>query len=98
MRQSGYGNGQMLGESLTFGRLMYYKKLADYQLFDGLYGGFSLEVGKMNRPIMPNSSSDVVTSASAFIATDSPIGPVYLGYGRASDGNGSLYLFVGYPY
>lgn len=98
MRQSGYGNGQMLGESLTFGRIMYYKKLADYQMFDGLYGGFSLEVGKMNHPLMPNSSSDVVTSASAFIASDSPIGPVYLGYGRANDGNGSFYLFVGYPY
>jgi len=98
MRQSGYGNGQMLGESLAFGRLMYYKKLADYQMFDGLYGGFSLEVGKMNHPIMPNNSSDVVTSASAFIATDSPIGPVYLGYGHASNGNGSFYLFVGYPY
>lgn len=98
LRQSGYGNGQMLGESLTFGRLMYYKKLADYQMFDGLYGGFSLEVGKMNHPLMPNSSSDVITSASAFIASDSPIGPVYLGYGHASDGNGSFYLFLGYPY
>jgi NTE family protein len=98
MRQSGYGNGQMFGESLTFGRILYYKKLADYQMFDGLYGGFSLEAGKMNHPVMPASSSDVITSASAFIATDSPIGPVYLGYGHASDGNGSFYLFLGYPY
>lgn len=98
LRQSGYGNGQMLGESLTFGRLLYYKKLADYQMFDGLYGGFSLEVGKMNHPLMPKSSSDVITSASAFIASDSPIGPVYLGYGHASDGNGSFYLYLGYPY
>jgi NTE family protein len=98
IRQSGYGNGQMLGESLTFGRVMYYKKLADYQMFDGLYGGLTLEVGKMRNPVMPASTSDVVTSTSAFIATDSPIGPVYLGYGHASDGNASLYLFVGYPY
>lgn len=98
MRQSGYGNGQMLGESLTFGRMMYYQKLADYQMFDGLYGGFTLEVGKMKNPLMPASASDVVTSASAFIATDSPIGPVYLGYGHASDGNSSFYLFLGYPY
>jgi NTE family protein len=98
LRGSGLGNGQMLGQSLTFGRVMYYQKLADYQMFDGLYAGFSLEAGKMTHPLMPDSSSDVVKSASAFIATDSPIGPVYFGYGRSDDGNDSLYTFVGFPY
>jgi NTE family protein len=98
LRQSGYSPGQMFGESLTFGRLMYYHKLVDYQMFDGLYAGFSLEMGKMDNPFMAGSPSDTVRSASAFIATDSPIGPVYLGYGAADDGNDSLYLFVGYPY
>lgn len=98
LKNSGYGSGQMLGQSLTFGRVMYYQKLADYQMFDGLYAGFSLEVGKMTHPLMPDSTSDVVKSAAAFIATDSPIGPVYFGYGRSDDGNDSLYTFVGYPY
>lgn len=98
LRNSGYGNGQMLGQSLTYGRVMHYQKLADYKMFDGLYAGFSLEVGKMTHPLMPNSSSDVIKSAAAFIATDSPIGPVYFGYGRSDDGNDSLFTFVGYPY
>lgn len=98
LRQSGYGDGQMLGESLLFGRFMYYQKLVDYKMFDGLYAGFSLEMGKMHNPLLAGNSSDVVTSAAAFIASDSPVGPVYLGYGRADDGNDSLYLYIGYPY
>lgn len=98
LRQSGYGSGQMRGESLMFGRMVYYNKLVDYQIFDGLYSGFSLEMGKMSNPLMPGSSDDAVFSASAFVATDSPVGPLYLGYGQADDGNNSFYLFLGYPY
>lgn len=98
LMQSGYGNGQMRGQTLTFGRMVYYNKLVDYQLFDGLYSGFSLEMGKMSSPLMLGSSDDAVFSASAFVATDSPVGPLYLGYGQADDGNNSFYLFLGYPY
>ena len=28
---------------------------------------------------------------------DSPIGPLYLAYGRARDGSSSLYLYIGEP-
>jgi len=97
-RQSGYAPGQMVGETLMFARMMYYYKLVDYTMFDGLYGGFSLEAGKMGKPLISSNDSDVITSASIYIATDSPIGPLYLGYGAAEDGNESLYLFLGYPY
>jgi NTE family protein len=98
LRQSRYGDGQLLGESLIFGRLMYYQRLVNYQAFDGLYAGFSLEAGKMGDPLMAGINSGVITSASVFVATDSPIGPLYLGYGIADDGNDSFYLFIGYPY
>ena len=97
LRQSGYRVGQMYGESLNFGRLMYYKKLLDYQMFDGLYTGFSLEMGRMRNPLIAGNSEDWVRSASAFLATDSPVGPVYFGYGHADDGNHSLYLYLGLP-
>ncbi|MDP2784453.1 MAG: patatin-like phospholipase family protein [Sulfurimicrobium sp.] len=98
LRQSGYRVGQLLGESLTFGRLMYYNKLKDYPVFDGLYAGFSLELGKMRHPLVPGNTTDLLKSAAVFLATDSPIGPVYFGYGRAVDGNSSFYLYLGLPY
>jgi hypothetical protein len=35
---------------------------------------------------------------SAFVAVDTPIGPVYLAYGRAAAGLGSFYFFLGRPF
>jgi len=98
LRMSGLRTGQMIGESLTYGRLMYYNKLIDYQLFDGLYAGFSLETGKMRNPLVLGNSSDLINAASIFMATDSPIGPLYIGYGHASTGSSSFYLYLGLPY
>jgi len=97
-RQSGYRTNQFLGETLKFGRLTYYNKLRDYKIFDGLYSGFSLELGQMLHPLVPSNSSNVMKSGSVFLATDTPIGPLYLGYGRASGGNSSLYLYLGILY
>ena len=98
LRQSGLRLGQLTGESLTFGRLMYYNKLIDYRMFDGLYAGFSLEAGRMRNPLVPGNTEDLIKSAAVFLATDSPVGPIYFGYGRSSEGDGSFYLYLGLPY
>jgi len=98
LRLSGLAYGQLAGESLTYGRMMYYNKLADYKIFDGLYAGFSLEAGKMRNPAVAGNDSDLIKAASIFIATDSPLGPAYLSYGHADTGDSSVYLFLGLPY
>lgn len=98
LRQSGLASGQLLGESQTYGRLTYYRKLVDYTMFDGLYAGLSLERGKMRDPLITTNSSDWINSTAVFVATDSPLGPLYLGYGHADTGDHSYYLFLGLPY
>ena len=35
---------------------------------------------------------------SLFIGADTPLGPLYLGYGHAEDGNSSWYFFLGRPF
>ncbi len=97
-RQSGYQTGQFTGDSLQFGRLMYYNKLVDYTAFDGLYAGFSLEAGKMESSLIESIPADTMYSASAFVASDTPLGPLYFGYGQASGGSHSFYLLLGFPY
>jgi NTE family protein len=97
LQQSGYAPGQLLGERLTFGRVVYYYKVVDQQLFDGVYVGGSLEAGKMSHPLVPGSPEGVLRSGSLFVAIDTPIGPLYLGFGRAQDGNKSGYLYLGRP-
>jgi NTE family protein len=97
LQQSGYPIGALLGERLTFGRLVYTYKLVDQKFFEGMYVGGSLEAGRMDKPLIPGNFPGLLKSASVFIAFDSPIGPLYLALGRAADGNRSGYLYLGRP-
>jgi NTE family protein len=97
MAQSGYRTGALIGESIKFGRLVYYSRLLHLPLLEGMYVGGSLEVGEVRKPLVPGSPTGTLKSASVFFGLDSPIGPMYLGYGHAADGNSSVYFFLGRP-
>lgn len=98
LQQSGYATGQLLGENLKFGRVVYYQRIMKGTLLDGAYGGFSLEAGKVGKPLVSGNSEDVLKSFSLFVGSDTPIGPAYLGYGHAVDGNNAFYFYLGKPY
>jgi len=95
---SGYATGQLLGENLKFGRAMYYHRLARSSIFEGTYGGISLETGKMSHPVFASNRDDWIRAASVFVAADTPIGSAYLGYGQAQDGPSSFYFYLGRPF
>jgi NTE family protein len=97
LRLSGYRTGQFYGESLSFGRIVYYRKLAKAVLTEGVYAGASFEAGRIGGPAVSGSPTDLQTSGSAFLAADTPLGPMYLGYGMGEDGNRTLYFFLGRP-
>jgi NTE family protein len=97
LQQSGYPTGALTTDRFTFGRLLYYNKFVRQELLEGIYGGFSLEVGKYGPPLVPGSFTGTLKSASVFIGADTPIGPLYFGYGHAADRNSSFYLFLGRP-
>jgi NTE family protein len=98
VQQSGYATGQLYGESIRFGRAIYYRRIMRGSLLDGAYAGLSLEVGKVAKPLVPGNPDGVLRSASAFVAADTPLGPVYVGYGHAEDGNSSWYFYLGRPF
>ena len=97
LQQSGYPIGALLGEHLVFGRLVYTYKLVDQTLFEGLYAGLSLEAGRMNKPLVQGSPTGLLKSTALFFGVDTPLGPLYLGVGKAADGNRSGYLYLGRP-
>ena len=59
------------------------------------YAGASLELGNVWQDFNDISFGDTIFAGSAFICADTPIGPIYLGYGRNDRGDGSLYLYLG---
>ena len=97
LQQSGLSTGQLLNERFAFGRLLYVYKRHDIPLLEGLYAGASAEIGEYGTPLLAGNPSGALYSGSAFLALDSPIGPVYLGYGVGSQGNRSAYFFLGRP-
>ena len=97
LQQSGYRTGALLGQSIAFGRLVYYNRLARFTLVPGIYAGFSLEAGRVGTPLIPGNQTGTQLSAAAFLGLDSPLGPVYLGYGRTESGFGSFYFYLGRP-
>jgi NTE family protein len=99
LEQSGYATGQLVGEDLKFARLIYYHRILQGSLLEGVYGGLSYEVGQVGSPLVPGNPDGVLQSMCVFVAADSPIGPVYLGYGRSlTDTNNSVYLYLGRPF
>jgi hypothetical protein len=46
----------------------------------------------------PSSISRSTPGGTYFVAVDTPIGPMYLAYGRAAAGLGSFYFFLGRPF
>ncbi|MGL6223801.1 MAG: BamA/TamA family outer membrane protein, partial [Steroidobacteraceae bacterium] len=98
LRQSGYASGQLFGSSMQFGELVYFRRIIRGDLLEGAFAGGSLEVGNYGTPLVPGNTSGLLKSMSLFVGADSPLGPVYLGYGRAADGADSFYFFLGRPY
>jgi NTE family protein len=92
---SGYSEGQFTGGNVQYGRVMYYRRILKGGVFEGAYGGFSLEAGKVGKSLVPGNSEATQKSASAFVAADSPLGPVYIGYGHSDQGDNNLYFVLG---
>jgi NTE family protein len=97
LQMSGFLTGQLRGQSLSFARLIYTRRLSESVLTEGLYVGGSLEIGRVGGPLIPGSPTGAQTCGSLFVALDTPLGPVYLGYGLAEYDNRTFYFFLGLP-
>jgi NTE family protein len=95
LQQSGYAQGQLLGQRLEFARLMYYRRVSQGQLLEGAYGGLSLELGRVTEPLLWINSEAWRKSVAVYVGLDTFVGPLYFGAGRASDGATSFYLVLG---
>ena len=97
---SGYLINQLQGQQSVLGRVAYYYRLANVPvLLKGLYAGMSLEAGQVYGRLDGSPSIGLLPAAAIFVGADSALGPVYLAYGHAFDGNlNTVYLYVGTSY
>jgi NTE family protein len=97
LRMTGYKPGQLRNDSLAYGRFLYSNQLVNLNFLDGVYAGVTLEAARLGKPLVPGGITGSIASVGLFLAIDTPLGPAYLGYGRAQDGNNSAYFFLGRP-
>ena len=99
---SGLQRQQQKTQEYVFGRLVYRTKMADIPLFEGIYVGASIEAARL-KPLIPIWEGErvdgylTVPAGSVYLGIDSPLGPLYVGFGYANRDNRAIYLFLGRP-
>ena len=96
---SGYVPYSFSDDNVLFSVLKYRYQVRDKGLLGvldtPLYMGFSLESGTTWGYRESLKEDMIHYSASAYVAADTFLGPIYFAYGRADDGSDSFYLYLG---
>jgi NTE family protein len=95
LKLSGLGEGQLRGENMGVGDLIYMYKLVDTKGFaNKVYVGGSFEAGN----VWENKSDfgeDLIYGGSLFLGLDTILGPLYIGYGQAERHDGRAFVYLG---
>jgi len=91
---SGYAENELSGQHVARLSGSYYRKLASVRQ-SAAYVGISYETGNAWASRGEISMNSAIDAASIWLGADTPIGPIYLAYGKAEDGRNSIYFFIG---
>jgi NTE family protein len=99
LQLSGYTRNQILAGDIRFASIRGERVIGRMPL--GLRGdlrvGVSLEAGKARDRFTETRLDGWQQAGAAYLGGETPLGPLYLGYGYAKGGRSSLYLFLGLP-
>ena len=109
LQLSGLRTNQLSGNYMAFGRVVGYHQIATMPIVGrAVYVGGSVEAGNTwacRTKTQPTEDElgcskgvsfvDMYTAGSVFLAADTWLGPFYVGWGYASGGHRSFYLYLG---
>jgi NTE family protein len=91
---SGINRNQLSGEHASRLGAAYYRRIGDLALFPA-FAGISLELGNVWGSREDISVHDSIFGGSFWAGVDTPVGPIYVGYGRAEGGEAAFYVSLG---
>lgn len=95
---SGYHKNALAGSKKVFSAGIYQfdlgKSLLDLEQFP-LYVGLSLETGNVWQVSEEINHQDFIVSAAAYLGTDTSLGPIALGFGKANSDAYAFYFYLG---
>lgn len=95
---SGPHDNALIGSSKAYANITYLRRLDKQSLLPvdlPVYIGFSFEAGNVWERSADMSRHDLIHAGALMMAIDSPLGPIYLAYGRAEEGYSSFYIKLG---
>lgn len=94
LRLSGLQEDQLTGQHAGFATLIYMHRLYNVPYFKTFFGA-SLEHGNVWQNSDDISFDDAIVAGSLFLGFDTPIGPLYLAYGRTDTDEQGVYIYLG---
>jgi NTE family protein len=98
---SGLSQNRLSGRNMAFFMAQYQRRLSDQSVIPidlPVYLGGSIEGGQLRSDRSDMDIGDLTAAGSLYLAIDSPIGPLYIAYGRSEDDRDALYLSLGWPF
>ena len=103
LNMTAFAIGQLKGDDMSYGSVRAERIIGRLPL--GLRGdmrlGVALEAAKVGRPLTETELKGWINSSAIYLGGETPLGPVYLGYGYSSSGStggySNVYLFLGTP-
>jgi len=94
---SGYAERSLAGPQLFLGRVLLMRRLGATESLMSLpaYLGISAEAGNVWDAREDFDLDDLVYSGSLYLGVSTPLGPIFLGYGRSSTERQAIYLNFG---
>ncbi|MFH1903337.1 MAG: patatin-like phospholipase family protein, partial [Candidatus Omnitrophota bacterium] len=94
---SGYREGELRGNYYGLARIIYFYRFGKvpFAWGDSLYLGGSVEAGNVWISSKDVELSDLLWSGSLLVGADTPLGPLYFGYGFAEETEGVFYVYLG---
>ena len=98
-RLSALATGQILGEEYTLGTAQFEYRLLRHipALGLNLNVGLTLERGRMKNRLTEPDLDGWLTSYGVYLAGNTPIGPLGIGYADMKERRGRVYIFIGTP-
>ena len=91
---SGFNEDELSGQHSALASLVYMRRLLNVPVLR-TFAGASLELGNVWQNSDAASFDNTIFSGSVFLGFDTPIGPLYVGYGLADTDDKSVYIHLG---
>jgi len=99
LNMSAFAKGQLVGDDVTYAQLKVEKIIGTFPI--GLRGdmrlGLALEAGYRGAAYTETKRTGVLNSTTLYVGGETPLGPLYLGYGYSTSGTWNAYFFLGTP-